>query len=51
MTTIDTQRIWTDDELFGRDRDGRKHEIWHGKLMTMAPAGSEHGDAIMRLAV
>lgn len=51
MKTLGTQKIWTDDELLGLDRDGRKHEVWHGKVMTMAPAGSEHGDAIMRLAV
>jgi Uma2 family endonuclease len=36
--------IWTDAELLALDRDGRKHELWMGKVITMAPAGFDHGD-------
>jgi len=31
-------------------KDGRKHELWHGRIVTMSPAGAGHGDVIMRLA-
>ncbi|MCS6938979.1 MAG: Uma2 family endonuclease [Roseiflexus sp.] len=30
-------------------KDGRKHEVWHGKIVTMPPAGAEHEDVIARL--
>ena len=33
------------------DRDGRKHELWFGKVVTMPPAGAEHGDIIVRLII
>ena len=36
--------VWTDSELLALDRDGRKHELWFGKVVTMAPAGFDHGD-------
>ncbi|HKS38814.1 MAG TPA: Uma2 family endonuclease [Verrucomicrobiae bacterium] len=49
MKALATQKVWTDDQLLDLHRDGRKHEVWHGKVMTMAPAGSEHGDVISRL--
>lgn len=43
-------RIWTDDELMALDsNDGRKQELWHGKIVTMSPAGAGHGDVIARL--
>jgi Uma2 family endonuclease len=38
--------IWTDAELLALHRDGRKHELWFGKVVTMAPAGFDHGDVI-----
>lgn len=43
------EKIWTDDELMALDQDGRKHELWFGKVITMSPAGAEHGDVIVRL--
>src|SRR6266700_3253622 len=44
-------KIWTDDELMALDsKDGRKHELWQGRIVTMSPAGAGHGDVIMRLA-
>ena len=43
------ERIWTDDELMALDQDGRKHELWFGRIVTMSPAGAEHGDVIARL--
>ena len=36
--------IWTDAELLALHGDDRKHELWSGKVVTMAPAGFEHGD-------
>ncbi len=32
-------------------QDGRKHELWHGKIVTMPTAGAEHGDVIARLLI
>ncbi|MBI5772614.1 MAG: Uma2 family endonuclease [Verrucomicrobia bacterium] len=51
MKTLSTNKLWTDDQLMALDRDGRKHEVWFGKVITMPPAGSEHGDIIVRLIV
>jgi Uma2 family endonuclease len=51
MRTALTERIWTDDELLAlHSGDGRKHELWYGKIVTMPPAGGEHGDVTVRLA-
>ena len=50
MKTLAPTKLWTDDALMALDRDGRKHELWFGKVVTMPPAGAEHGDTIMRLA-
>ena len=50
MKTASATRIWTDDELMALDsNDGRKHELWHGRIVTMSPAGAGHGDVIVRL--
>jgi Uma2 family endonuclease len=50
MKSPPSTRIWTDDELMALDsKDGRKHELWHGKVVTMSPAGAGHGDIIVRL--
>src|SRR5438132_1431029 len=44
MKTASATRIWTDDELMALDsKDGRKHELWHGRIVTMSPAGAAHG--------
>src|SRR6266571_3176647 len=51
MKSVSAMRIWTDDELMALDsKDGRKHELWQGRIVTMSPAGAGHGDVIMRLA-
>ena len=51
MKAASATRIWTDDELMALDsKDGRKHELWQGRIVTMSPAGAGHGDIIMRLA-
>ena len=51
MKAASTSRIWTDDELMALDsKDGHKHEMWHGRIVTRSPAGAGHGDVIMRLA-
>lgn len=50
MKVADIDKIWTDDQLLALHDDGRKHELWDGKVITMPPAGAEHGDVIMRLA-
>src|ERR1041385_5552211 len=50
MKGAPTKEIWTDDELMALDsKDGRKHELWHGRIVTMSPAGAGHGDIIVRL--
>ena len=43
------EKLWTDDQLMALDRDGRKHELWFGKVITMSPAGAAHGDVISRI--
>jgi Uma2 family endonuclease len=51
MKALASQKLWTDDQLLALGRkDDRKHELWFGKIITMPPAGGEHGDVIMRLA-
>ncbi len=51
MKSAPIKEIWTDDELMALDsKDGRKHELWRGRIVTMSPAGAGHGDIIMRLA-
>jgi Uma2 family endonuclease len=42
-------RIWSDDQLLRLHGDGRRHELWRGKVVTMSPAGGGHGNIIMRL--
>ena len=44
-----TEKIWTDTQLTALHRDGRKHELWFGKIVTMSPAGAGHGDVISRI--
>jgi len=51
MKTVLQTKLWTDNQLMALDRDGRKHEVWFGKVVTMPPAGWEHGDIIVRLIV
>ena len=45
------EKLWTDNELMALDHDGQKHELLFGKVITMSPAGAEHGDVISRLLV
>lgn len=49
MKASTTEKLWTDDQLMALDCDGRKHELWFGKVITMSPAGAEHGGVISRL--
>ncbi|GDY20808.1 hypothetical protein LBMAG56_21540 [Verrucomicrobiota bacterium] len=49
MKTLSENKIWTDDQLLALASDGRKHELWFGKVVTMPPGGAEHGDIIVRL--
>jgi len=50
MKAASATGIWTDEELMALDsKDGRKHELWHGRIVTMSPAGAGHGDVIVRL--
>ncbi len=52
MKRAPTSKIWTDDELMALDsNDGRKHELWHGRIVTRSPAGAGHGDVIVRLTI
>jgi Uma2 family endonuclease len=41
----------TADELLSLPKDGLRYELVRGELITMSPAGSEHGAVIMNLAV
>ena len=50
MKALAPTKLWTDDALLALDQDGRKHELWLGKVVTRPPDGAEHGDVIMRLA-
>jgi Uma2 family endonuclease len=48
---VAAEKLWTDDELLALSApDGRKRELWFGRVITMSPAGPEPGDVIMRLA-
>jgi len=50
MKALALQKIWTDDQLLALGRkDDRKYELWFGKIITLPPAGFEHGDIIVRL--
>lgn len=52
MKTLKPKKIWTDDELMALDENmGPKHELRFGKAIALPPAGAEHGDVIMRLAI
>ena len=50
MKTLASPKLWTDDQLLALHADGRKHELWFGKIITMPPAGAEHGEVIARLS-
>ncbi len=50
MKTAATQKIWSDDELLELHSQGRRCELWRGKVVTMSPAGANHGDITMRLS-
>ena len=51
MKTLSPIKIWTDSQLMTLKPANQKHELWFGKIITMPPAGFEHGDVIMRLAI
>lgn len=44
-------KIWSDDELLTLHSSGERCELWNGKVVTMSPAGANHGDLISRLLV
>lgn len=43
-------KLMTADELLARPNDGMRYELVRGELITMAPAGSEHGGMGMDVA-
>jgi len=43
-------KLMTADELLAMPDDGMKHELVRGELITMSPAGSDHGKIIWRIA-
>jgi Uma2 family endonuclease len=45
-----TTPLLTADELWLRPDDGLRHELIRGELITMSPAGSEHGEISVELA-
>ena len=49
MKTFSADKLWTDNQLMALGQDGRKHELWLGKVVTMPPGGAEHGHIIIRL--
>lgn len=44
-------RLMTAEELIALPHGRRRHELVKGELLTMSPAGEEHGAVIMNLAV
>ena len=48
--TTETKLI-TADELLRMPDDGLRHELIHGELRTMAPAGQQHGRIAQRIAL
>lgn len=48
MTTA--KRIFTADELLAMPDDGNRYELVRGELVTVAPAGHNHGRVAMRLS-
>lgn len=50
MQGVSTKARWTDEELTGLPKDGRKYELIEGRLM-MSPASANHGSICIRLAV
>lgn len=50
MNTLLQNKIWTDDALLALDREGRRHELWLGKIVTMTPGGAEHSGTALELS-
>ena len=44
-------RLMTAKELIRLSRDGHRYELVKGELLTMSPAGEQHGAVIMKVAV
>lgn len=44
-------RLMTADELLAMPDDGMRHELVNGELITMSPAGTDHGEIAMRIAL
>jgi len=44
-----TQRLMTAEELAQLPDDGQRHELIEGVLITMAPAGGEHGELALEI--
>ncbi len=51
MKILASKKIWTDEKLMALQPAEYKHELWFGEIITMPPAGAEHGKVIMRLAI
>jgi hypothetical protein len=48
MKSAATEKLWTDDQLLAlHSGDGRKHEMWFGKIITMPPR-EEHTATLQR---
>jgi Uma2 family endonuclease len=46
-----TRQLMTAEELLRLPRDGQRHRLIAGELLTMTPAGDDHGILAMRLSV
>jgi Uma2 family endonuclease len=49
MITQLHRQVWTDEEIMALPQNGKRYELRHGQLITMSPAGAQHGEVSIRL--
>jgi Uma2 family endonuclease len=50
MTISDARKMWSDADLLALPKDGCKREVVGGELVTMSPAGFNHGAIVLNLS-